>query len=121
VEIERLTAHEVVFSDGTSLKTDILVLATGYQPLQEAARVLFGDEVADRVGPIWGFGPEYELRNTYGRTPQDGFYFTGGGFMGCRSYSPYTARLIKASLEGLMPPRMAAATRETADAVAESA
>lgn len=101
VGIERLGAHEAIFTDGTALETDILVLATGYEPLQERVRAMFGDEVADRVGPIYGIGDDGELRNMFSRTAQDGFYFVGGGFMGCRAYTHYTARLIKARIEGL--------------------
>jgi cation diffusion facilitator CzcD-associated flavoprotein CzcO len=101
VGIERLTGDQVIFSDGSTLGIDILVLATGYEPLQDGVRALFGDEVADRVGPIWGIGADGELRNMFGRTGQDGFYVVGGGFMGCRAYSHYTARLIKARIEGL--------------------
>lgn len=101
VGIERLGAEEVVFTDGTALRTDIVVLATGYEPLQELVRAMFGDDVADRVGPIYGIGEDGELRNMFARTGQDGFYVVGGGFIGCRAYTHYTARLIKARLEGL--------------------
>jgi putative flavoprotein involved in K+ transport len=105
VDIERLTARQVMFSDGSAQEADIIVLATGYKPLQEALRVMFGDEVADRVGPIWGIGADGELRNMYARTAQEGLYVTGGGLPGARAYSQYTALLIKAALEGLLPPR----------------
>lgn len=101
VSIERLGVDEVVFTDGAALKTDIVVLATGYEPLQQRVRAMFGDDVADRVGPIYGIGDDGELRNMFSRTGQDGFYVVGGGFMGCRAYTHYTARLIKARLEGL--------------------
>jgi cation diffusion facilitator CzcD-associated flavoprotein CzcO len=103
VRIERLTTRKAIFSDGSSLDLDVLVLATGYQPLQEAVRAMFGDEVADCVGPIWGMGSDGELRNMYARTPQEGFYVAGGGFPAARVYSQYTAMLIKADLEGLLP------------------
>lgn len=105
VGIERLTKSQAVFSDGSSLDVDVLVLATGYQPLQEAVRAMFGDDVADRVGPIWGIGADGELQNMYARTAQEGFYVAGGGFPAARVYSQYTAFLIKADLEGLLPPR----------------
>ena len=105
VEIERLEPRAVVFSDGGRLAADVLVLATGYQPLQEAVRAMFGDAIADRVGPIWGIGDDGELRNMYARTAQDGFFVLGGGFPAARIYSQYTAQLIKADLEGLLPPR----------------
>ena len=103
VEVESLTAHQVVLSDDSSVDADILVMATGYQPLQEAARKLFGNKIADRVGSIGGLGDDGELRNIYGPTPQPGFYVVAGGLLGCRAYTHYTARLIKAEIEGLAP------------------
>jgi len=108
-EIERLTADMVTFKDGSTLKTDVIVFATGYRPLQDAVRSLFGDAVADRVGPIWGIGQDNELCAVYARTGQRGFYVVGGGFMGARVYSPYTAMLIKADLAGILDDRPRAA------------
>jgi cation diffusion facilitator CzcD-associated flavoprotein CzcO len=117
VDIARLTERQVIFADGSALDADIVVLATGYKPLQEGLRVMFGDEVADRVGPIWGIGADGELNAMYARTAQDGLYFTGGGLPGARAYSLYTAMLIKAALEGLLPPRqhVAKATSRAAE------
>ena len=103
VDIARLEAKKVIFSDGTALNADIVVLATGYKPLQDAVRAMFGDDVADRVGPIWGIGEDGELCNMYARTAQEGLYVSGGGIPGARAYSQYTAMLIKAALEGLLP------------------
>jgi hypothetical protein len=84
------------------MATDLIVLGTGWQPLSEAVRSLFGDEVADLVGPIWGLGPKGELRNMWTRTPHPGLFIMGGTLTMCRSFSRYTALLIKASLEGLI-------------------
>ncbi len=103
VDIERLERRKVIFSDGAALDADIVVLASGYKPLQEAVRAMLGNEVADRVGPIWGIGDDGELCNMYARTAQEGFYISGGGIPGARAYSRYTALLIKAALEGLIP------------------
>jgi cation diffusion facilitator CzcD-associated flavoprotein CzcO len=104
-DIQQLTARSVIFSDGSTLEVDIIVLATGYMPLQETVRTMFGDDVADRVGTIWGIGGDGELRNMYARTAQEGFYVSGGGLPGARAYSQYTALLIKAAIEGLLPSR----------------
>ena len=105
VGIARLERKRVVFSDGSALDADIVVLGTGYQPMQEAVRLLFGGDVADRVGPVWGIGPDNELNAMYARTAQPGLFFAGGGFPAARAYSAYTAMLIKADLEGMLPPR----------------
>ena len=63
---------------------------------------MLGDEVAERVGPIWGIGADGELRNMFGATRQENFYVVGGTITMCRSLSRYTALLIKATLEGLI-------------------
>ena len=94
-----------VFADGSAVDVDIVILATGYEPLQEAVRVMFGNDVAERVGPIWGIGPDGELRAMYAPTGQDGFFVAGGGFPAARAYSRYTALYIKAALEGMIPDR----------------
>jgi putative flavoprotein involved in K+ transport len=121
VEIERLESRRVVFSDGSTLNADIIVLATGYKPLQEGVRAMFGDEVADRIGPIWGIGNDGELNNMYARTAQEGFYVAGGGIPGARAYSHYTALLIKAALEGLISSRSPTPRTEQNNALAPRA
>jgi putative flavoprotein involved in K+ transport len=65
-------------------------------------RELFGDAIAERVGPIWGFGEEQELRNMFQRTPQPGLWFIAGSFAQCRIYSKYLGLQIKASELGLL-------------------
>ncbi|HEX6341087.1 NAD(P)/FAD-dependent oxidoreductase [Umezawaea sp.] len=103
--VDHFTEDEVVLADGSSVKADLVVLATGYQPMQEGVRALFGDEVADRVGPVWGPGPDWELRGMWSRTGQDNFYVVGGSFAMCRIYSRFVALQIKADVEGIAPPR----------------
>jgi hypothetical protein len=41
----------------------------------------------------------------FARTAQPGLFVAGGGFPAARAYSPYTAMLIKADLEGILPAR----------------
>jgi hypothetical protein len=65
-------------------------------------RKLFGDEVADRVGPIWGFGEGQELRNMFARTGQSGLWFIAGSLAQCRIYSKYLGLQIKACEIGLL-------------------
>jgi putative flavoprotein involved in K+ transport len=62
---------------------------------------LFGSEVAERVGPIWGFdGSTQELRNMWTRTNQPGLWFTAGSFSQARIYSRYIALQIDAMEAG---------------------
>jgi len=81
-----------------------IVLATGYNTQSHLVGQLFGQEVADRVGPVWGFDDKtQELRNMWVRTPQAGLWFTGGAFSQCRIYSKYMAMQIKAEMTDLIP------------------
>jgi hypothetical protein len=82
-----------------------VVLATGYQKQQAGIRRRFGDEVAERIGSVWGFDDHYFMRNMWNRTAQDGLWITGGSLLDSRFYSRFLALLIKADLAGLLPSR----------------
>jgi putative flavoprotein involved in K+ transport len=88
---------------GETIAADLIVLATGYKGQQHLVRKLFGDEVADRVGPIWNFGDNQELRNMYTRTAQPGLWFIAGSLAQSRINSKYLALQIKAIEAGLLP------------------
>jgi putative flavoprotein involved in K+ transport len=101
-DIERFVAEGARLRDGETLAADLIVLATGYKGQEHLVRKLLGEEVAGRVGPIWGFGQELELRNMFMRTAQPGLWFIAGSFAQCRIYSRYLALQIKASELGLL-------------------
>ena len=88
---------------GETIAADLIVLSTGYKGQDHLVRKLFGDTVAQRVGSIWGFGNEQELRNMFARTPQAGLWFIAGSLAQCRIYSKYLALQIKACEVGLLP------------------
>jgi hypothetical protein len=99
VGVEHLTEHGVVFTDGSSADADMIVMATGFEPMQEYIRQLFGDEVAERVGPVWGMDDQSgELMGVWRQTDQPRFFVNGGGLMHCRIYSRYVALQIAAQL-----------------------
>jgi thioredoxin reductase len=102
-DIECFVADGARMKSGDTLAADLIVLATGYKRQEYLVRKLFGDEVTERVGPIWGFGEEQELRNMYTRTPQPGLWFIAGSLAQCRINSKYLALQIKAIEEGLLP------------------
>jgi putative flavoprotein involved in K+ transport len=83
---------------------DVLVLATGYFPQAELVRRALGEAMAERIGPVWGLGPDGELNNMYKRTPQQGAWFIAGGLSQCRINSKYLALQIKAQELGLLGP-----------------
>jgi cation diffusion facilitator CzcD-associated flavoprotein CzcO len=102
-DIETFGAKGALMKSGETIAADLIVLATGYKRMEELVRKLFGEEVVDRVGTIWGFGEEQELRNMYARTRQPGLWFIAGGLAQCRINSKYLALQIKAIEEGLLP------------------
>ncbi len=112
-DIESFVAEGARMKSGEMLAADLIVLATGYKGQEHLVRKLFGDAVASRVGPIWGFGEEQELRNMYTRTAQPGLWFIAGSLAQCRINSKYLALQIKAIEEGLLP-RVARAVKPEA-------
>jgi len=102
-DIECFVPEGARMKGGETLAADLIVLATGYKGQEHLVRKLFGDEVADCVGPIWGFGDGQELRNMYTRTAQPGLWFIAGSLAQCRINSKYLALQIKAIEEGLLP------------------
>lgn len=101
-EIERLEGRTVHLSDGTTTEADLLVVAAGYRNMSDTVRTMFGDAVADRVGPVWGLDEEGEVRAMWRRTGQPGFWITGGSLQQCRPYSKYLGLQIKGMEESLL-------------------
>lgn len=108
-DIAGFVAGGARMKSGETLAADLIVLATGYQGLDALVGQLFGDDVAARIGPVWGFGEEQELRNMFARTRQPGLWFIAGSFAQCRIYSKYLGLQIKACELGLLSPVMPAA------------
>jgi len=101
-DIASFVAAGARMHSGETLPADLIVLATGYKGQEHLVSKLFGDDVADRVGPIWGFDDGEELRNMFTRTAQPGLWFIAGSFAQCRIYSKYLALQIKACELGLL-------------------
>ncbi len=112
-DIETFVAEGARMKGGEIIAADLIVLATGYKRQEELVRKLFGDEMVERIGTIWGFGEAQELRNMYVRTGQPGLWFIAGGLAQCRIGSKQLALQIKAIEEGLIP-RIAAAKPDAA-------
>jgi cation diffusion facilitator CzcD-associated flavoprotein CzcO len=102
-DLDTFTTAGARMKSGETVAADLVVLATGYKRQEELVRKLFGAEVEKRVGTIWGFGDEQELRNMYTRTGQPGLWLIAGGLAQCRIGSKHLALQIKAIEEGLLP------------------
>ncbi len=107
-DIGEFTPSGLKMKDGAERPADLIVLATGYKGQDHLVAELFGQEVAGKVGPVWGFDDRtQELRNMWMPTGQPGLWFQGGSFAQCRMYSKYLALQIKAVEAGLAPPQPA--------------
>jgi putative flavoprotein involved in K+ transport len=102
-EVDSFISSGMKMRDGREIDADIIVLATGYEPQDHLVSKLFGDEIAARVGPVWGYGDSLEIRNMYCPTGQPGLWFIAGSFAQCRINSKYLALQIKAMEQGILP------------------
>jgi cation diffusion facilitator CzcD-associated flavoprotein CzcO len=100
-EITQVLPRGLLFADGSELEADEIIFATGYQNMRTQTLLIFGDEVADRVGDIWGFDEEGEMRTIWRRSGHPGFWFHGGNLALCRYFSRFLALQIKALEEGI--------------------
>jgi putative flavoprotein involved in K+ transport len=105
-DIERFGPKGAQMRNGDIVPADLLVLATGYKNQQDVVRANLNSDVADRIGPVWGYDDGGELRNMWRRTAQPGLWFTAGSLAQCRIYSKYLALQIKACEEGLISPEL---------------
>jgi putative flavoprotein involved in K+ transport len=112
-QVSHLTAESVVLADGTVLPADVVVYATGYGSMNGWAADLMGQEIADKVGKVWGLGSdtakdpgpwEGEQRNMWKPTQQENLWFHGGNLHQSRHYSLYLALQLKARHEGIPTP-----------------
>jgi putative flavoprotein involved in K+ transport len=111
--VQELTETGVKFVDGTELPADLVVYATGYGSMNGWAADLISQEVADKVGKVWGLGSattkdpgpwEGEQRNMWKPTQQEALWFHGGNLHQSRHYSQYLALQMKARMEGIPTP-----------------
>lgn len=102
-DVERFTEHGLLLRDGSERPLDAVVLATGYAPIERALANYFGQDVADKIGKVWGFGTDGEINNVWKPTAQPGLWIMLGAIPQARWYAPHVAVLIKGQLEGLVP------------------
>ncbi len=113
VNIDHIKENSVVLTDGSELPADLIVLATGYGSMNGFAAKLISQEVADKVGKVWGLGSdttkdpgpwEGEQRNMWKPTQQENLWFHGGNLHQSRHYSQFLSLQLKARYEGLDTP-----------------
>ncbi|KAI3320131.1 hypothetical protein HD806DRAFT_525075 [Xylariaceae sp. AK1471] len=101
--VDEILSNGLRLEDGTELEADEIVCATGYQNMRTATEMIFGEDVASKVGNVWGFDEEGETRIMWRRSGHPGLWLHGGNLAMCRYFSKIVALQIKAQLEGLAP------------------
>jgi putative flavoprotein involved in K+ transport len=113
VTIQYIEGRVMMLSDGTKIEADLIVFATGYQPMSTWVSKLISPEMADKIGECWGLGSdtkydpgpwEGELRNMWKPTACAGLWFHGGGLTQSRLYSRFLAMQLKARMENIPTP-----------------
>ena len=118
-QVTGITPDGVRLGDGSEVPADLIVYATGYGSMNGWAADLIGQDVADKVGKVWGLGSntpmdpgpwEGEQRNMWRPTAQPNLWFHGGNLHQSRHYSQFLALQLKArhlgmdtSVYGLQP------------------
>ncbi|CAK9090631.1 unnamed protein product [Durusdinium trenchii] len=103
----------VLLGDGTELEADVVVLGTGYRPLNDTVSRFLGKDVTEKLGRVWGLGSgfegdpgpwEGELRNMWKPTAVEHLWVQGGNLGFSRNYSKYLALQLQARFLGLPTP-----------------
>ncbi|KAK4237127.1 hypothetical protein C8A03DRAFT_44984 [Achaetomium macrosporum] len=100
-EIAQVLPNGLKFADGSELEADEIVFATGYENMKQSARGFLEDELFEKVGDVWGWDGEGEMRTIWTGSGHPGLWFHGGNLSFCRYYSRLVALQILASLRGL--------------------
>ncbi|SFE03655.1 NAD(P)/FAD-dependent oxidoreductase [Roseivivax sediminis] len=112
-QVTEVVEDGVILDSGEKLEADLIVYATGYNSMNGWVADLMGQEMADRVGKVWGLGSdttkdpgpwEGEQRNMWKPTQQEHLWFHGGNLHQSRHYSQFLALQLKARMEGLPTP-----------------
>ena len=112
-QVVEVQPNGLKLENGTELKAEMIIFATGYTSMNGWAAQLISQDVADKVGKCWGLGSdtpkdpgpwEGELRNMWKPTQQEALWFHGGNLHQSRHYSQFLSHQLKARLEGISTP-----------------
>ncbi|KIJ46896.1 hypothetical protein M422DRAFT_249636 [Sphaerobolus stellatus SS14] len=81
------TSNGLTFKDGSTLDADVVIFATGYEPIKNTVHEIFGEDIANAVTPVWGLDEEGESIRAYKPSGHPGLWWAIGEFMSSRYYS----------------------------------
>ena len=112
-QVTEVVEDGIVLDGGRHVPADVIVYATGYGSMNGWIADLCGQEMADKVGKVWGLGSdtpkdpgpwEGEQRNMWKPTQQEALWMHGGNLHQSRHYSQFLALQLKARMEGIPTP-----------------
>lgn len=112
-QVTEITPTSIKLDNGKEIPADVIVYATGYGSMNGWIADLCGQEMADKVGKVWGLGSntpkdpgpwEGEQRNMWKPTQQENLFMHGGNLHQSRHYSQFLALQLKARYEGIPTP-----------------
>lgn len=102
--IESFTEDKVFLNGGRERDFDLVVFATGFTNTIESIRGILGEEIASKVGPIWGIDEEGEVKTAFRESGVKNLWITVGFLPLTRYVSKLIALRLKALKEGISPP-----------------
>lgn len=112
-QVTEITPNSIKLDNGKEIPADVIVYATGYGSMNGWIADLCGQDMADKVGKVWGLGSntpkdpgpwEGEQRNMWKPTQQENLFMHGGNLHQSRHYSQFLALQLKARYEGIPTP-----------------
>ncbi|KAG2039265.1 FAD/NAD(P)-binding domain-containing protein [Suillus americanus] len=101
-DISHFDKDGITFKDGSKLSADVIVLATGNEPVMKTTRALLGNEITEQLPPeVMGLDSEGELNQTYRPSGHPGLWFATGAFMISRFFSKHLGLQILARELGI--------------------
>jgi len=103
--IQEYTENGLKFENGSELEADVILFCTGLNDTRYTVRQICGDEVAEKMKPLWGLNEEGEFNGCYRNLGYDGLWYSMGNFALSRFHSKHMALQIKAIEEGIFGER----------------
>jgi cation diffusion facilitator CzcD-associated flavoprotein CzcO len=101
-DISHFDKDGITFKDGSKLLADVIVLATGNEPVMKTTRALLGNEITEQLPPeVMGLDSEGELNQTYRPSGHPALWFATGGFGMSRFFSKHLGLQILAKELGI--------------------
>lgn len=99
--IEEFTEDGVILNGGRKEKFDLVIFATGFSSTNDSVRATLGENIASRVGPVWGIDEEGEYKTAFKETGVKNLWIMCGFLVATRYHSKLLALRLKAMDEGL--------------------